>query len=200
MLSTDGVGKVAAVVLAAGPSVRMGRTKALLPWGDSTLAAAWVERFQRAGVETVVVVCGAERPLIEAAVEARCVGTPNPAQDGMRESLVAGLDALPADQPAFFTPVDVPPVRVETLRAMLDAYDDNGRPFAVVPAFDDHTGNPVLAGPDLIRRVFEGEPGDRVDELLAWATRRQVLLRTDDMAAFGDMDTPEQYARWAPST
>lgn len=198
MLSTDRVRNIGAVILAAGRSERMGRSKALLPWGDQTLCGAWVDRFREAGVRDIVVVAGPELPVLSEAIDATFVQSIDPEQDGPRESLVLGLDALPSDTPAFFTPVDVPPVSADTLRALMNAYEDAAQPFAVVPQRKERTGHPVLAGPDLVKRIFEGERGDRVDELLAWATRRQVLVQIDDRAAFVDMNDTATYEKWAP--
>ena len=51
-------GRIAALVLAAGYSSRMGDFKPLLPLGRSTVAQEVVERFHRAGIEDVRVIAG----------------------------------------------------------------------------------------------------------------------------------------------
>jgi CTP:molybdopterin cytidylyltransferase MocA len=48
----------AGVLLAAGESVRMGRPKPLLPWGDTTLVEYQVGEMLGAGLERVIVVLG----------------------------------------------------------------------------------------------------------------------------------------------
>ena len=51
--------KIAALLLAAGLSTRMGTTsKALLPWGSTTLINYQVESLRNAGVELIIVVTG----------------------------------------------------------------------------------------------------------------------------------------------
>lgn len=184
----------------------MGRTKALLPWGDVTLLAAWIDRFLSAGAEEVVVVLGAEFDAVRAAVEpslpaperVRWVQNPDPAGTGPRESLLLGLDQLPADSPAWFTPVDVPVVRAASLRALLDAWRGAAQPLAAIPRYENRPGHPVLVGPLFVQRLFAGEPGDRIDELLAWATRRLVHVDLDDPRVLGDMDDPAAYQEAAP--
>jgi CTP:molybdopterin cytidylyltransferase MocA len=121
----------------------------------------------------------------------------------MRESLLIGLDALPADALAFFTPIDVPVVGAACIAAVRDAWiardRDGDTPLAALPSFRRRHGHPVLAGPDFVARLFEGQRGDRVDELLAWATRRLAVVDLDDGRCVRDMDTPEDYSAFAPS-
>jgi len=190
----------------------MGRTKALLPWGSQCLVAAWVERFTEAGVSPIVVVLGGDAGMIRAAAEADMPGgaevlwVTNPAPDatGPRESLLLGLDALPADGPAWFTPVDVPPAELATLQRITRAWTEavqqrEVQPLAAVPVFGDVMGHPVLAGPEFVARLFQGEAGDRIDELLQWATRRLVRVPVDAQAVLADMNSPEDYRGQAPT-
>lgn len=188
----------------------MGRTKALLPWGDRPLVAAWVERFLAAGAEQVAIVLGAEAPVIRAAVEpglpepdrVRWVENRDPDNTGPRESLLLGLDCLPADCPAWFTPVDVPVVRAASLQALAMAWAasiaSGDQPFAAIPTHGGAPGHPVLAGADFVQRLFQGEPGDRIDHLLAWATRRLLHAAVEDPRVVGDMDDVAAYQAAAP--
>ena len=58
--------RVAAVVLAAGSSTRMGRNKLLLDLGGETLVRRAVRAAVDAGVDEVVVVLGHEEPRVRA--------------------------------------------------------------------------------------------------------------------------------------
>ncbi len=191
----------------------MGRTKALLPWGDRSLLAAWIDRFHEAGAAYVAVVLGAEFELVRAAVEpslergdrVRWVQNQDPDGTGPRESLLIGLDSLPADGPAWFTPVDVPVVRIATLLALQTAWREaaaqttgGAEPMAAIPRHDGKQGHPVFGGPAFIERLFQGEPGDRIDELLSWATRRLAFADVVDPRVQGDMDDLAAYRSEAP--
>ncbi len=191
----------------------MGRTKALLPWGDRSLLAAWIDRFVDAGAAHVAVVLGAEFALIRAEVEpaltcgdqVRWVQNLDADTTGPRESLLLGLDSLPADGAAWFTPVDVPVVRTATLIAVATAWREAAaqttggvEPLASIPRHDGRHGHPVFGGPSFIQRLFQGEPGDRIDELLSWATRRLAFADVDDARAVVDMDDLAAYQREAP--
>src|SRR5690606_22119320 len=61
---------LAAIVLAAGASSRMGRPKALLPWGDRTLLEHELATLDEAGVTEVVVVIGRHAQQIRRALGA----------------------------------------------------------------------------------------------------------------------------------
>ncbi len=183
----------------------MGRSKPLLPWGGDLLLGAWIRRFRDAGFGPVAVVCGDDLDAVRAAVgaddDALWITNPDVDGTGPRESLLLALDALPADLPAWFTPVDVPVVAPEVLAAVASAYRarvaEGGSPLVALPTYGGRDGHPVLAGPDFIRRLYEGEPGDRIDAVFAWATRRLVRVPVQDEAVLGNMNRPEDYVRFA---
>lgn len=198
-----------AVILAAGRGHRMGRSKALLPWGDRTLLEAWVARFREAGIERIVAVVGADGDAIEAAVAGDLgilwARNPEPDTTGPRESLLLGLDLLPPDVPAWFTPVDTPVVNSAVLRRMRRAWtraaeaDPEGPgPLVAMPSYRRQSGHPTLAGRSFIAHLYEGERGDRIDAVLSWATRRQVIVEVDDVRVVGNMNRPRDYEAFAP--
>ena len=190
---------ISAVVLAAGRSERMGRAKAALPWGRGTLLDGWIARFRQAGIGDIVVVTGEDGAVVRDALEGtappglRWATNPDPAGSGLRESLLLGLDAGPTGSAAFFVPVDVPVVGEGVVTAMLQRWTADVDAFAVVPECHGRTGHPVLASARMVARLYEGERGDRVDELLAWANHRVLRATVDDDRILRDMDTPEDY-------
>ncbi len=85
---------IAAIVTAAGASSRMGRPKALLPWGDVPLVAHQVEMLARFGVRSVVVL-GARAHDIAPWVPAEATIVHNEAwADGRSGSIEAGAAAV----------------------------------------------------------------------------------------------------------
>ncbi|MEY8021836.1 NTP transferase domain-containing protein [Muriicola sp. SD30] len=61
--------KITALILAAGASSRMGRTKQLLPWGNSTLLGNAVSTAHESGLEEILVVLGAKANTIKATLD-----------------------------------------------------------------------------------------------------------------------------------
>ena len=69
------LGRVAAVVLAAGSSSRMGQAKQLLPWArGGTVIGTVVQGLQASGLSEIVVVVGQGREAVEGAVVAALLG------------------------------------------------------------------------------------------------------------------------------
>ena len=99
-----------AIVLAAGGSTRMGRTKALLPWGERTLVEAHVQAL-RPHVDRVVVVVGADGEAVRRALPptVTVVDAPDWERTGPSDSARLGLRAVPEATSALITPVDVVP-------------------------------------------------------------------------------------------
>src|SRR5204863_1096037 len=117
---------IPAVVLAAGLSTRMGRSKPLLPLGNGdTFVSRIVRSFLEAGVDDVVVVLGYEADavassLIESGVAARLVINES-YQAGQLSSVLRGLNTIdrPGVAAMLLTLVDVPLVSPATIRAVV---------------------------------------------------------------------------------
>src|SRR5687768_6293605 len=108
--------QIAAIILAAGRAARMGRPKQLLDWGGRALVRVAAEHALAAPIDQVLVVAGAARDDVAAALEnlpLRIIDNPDYAV-GQSTSLRAGIAALGSevaaalvmlgDQP-FVTPV-----------------------------------------------------------------------------------------------
>jgi CTP:molybdopterin cytidylyltransferase MocA len=91
---------IPAVVLAAGKSSRMGRTKALLPIGSSgeTFLTRIIRVLREGGVERIVVVIGGDAAGVRASLprdDASSTTVENPHyEDGQLSSLLVGLHAV----------------------------------------------------------------------------------------------------------
>ncbi|HLF81383.1 MAG TPA: NTP transferase domain-containing protein, partial [Anaerolineales bacterium] len=89
---------IAAVLLAAGESRRMGRPKLTLPWGPGgSVVSQVVARFREAGADPVLVVTGGDRKEVERALDdsgVHCLFNPNYRQGGMLSSIKVGLGRL----------------------------------------------------------------------------------------------------------
>jgi molybdenum cofactor cytidylyltransferase len=141
---------IAAILLAAGESTRMGRLKQLLPWGGTTLVAWQVAQLRQAGAEEVIVVLGHEADQVRPAVPAEARVVVNEAyKQGRAISLRAGAEATPegteavlilsADQPR---PAWLPRALIEHWRA--------DRPLVMSPRFDRGYGHPILIDGSLL--------------------------------------------------
>src|SRR5262249_30575017 len=137
---------IAAVVLAAGLSRRMGTSKLLLAYEGTTVLRRATERVLAAGVWGVIVVVGPEHDAAAralAALPVRFAVNPRP-EVGQGSSVGAGVRALaPGTTAVLIALGDQPGVPPSVIPALLEAIKARGKSIAV-PRYADGLGNPVL--------------------------------------------------------
>jgi molybdenum cofactor cytidylyltransferase len=185
---------IAAILLAAGESTRMGRLKQLLPWGGTTLIDWQVRQFTQAGVDTVVVVLGHAADDVQAALPSATRVTLNEDyRQGRASSLRRGAQAIDAPPDALLVlSVDQP--RPAWLSRRLIERWLLEKPLVVSPRFVDKFGHPVLLDGSLLselREVDEGSLGLRavIDRHLDTAAVEEVHNARINV----DLNTPADY-------
>jgi len=188
---------VAAVVLAAGRSTRMGSNKMLADLRGEALIRRTLEPILASRARPVIVVTGHEPQLLARAIaglEATPVHNPRYAQ-GLSTSLIAGIAAVPETASAALICLgDMPLVGAHLLDRLIAAFEVASAAGAVVPARAGEWGNPVLVG----RRLFpligdlEGDAGARK---LLRGRPDVTVLEVEDASILTDADTPEALQR-----
>jgi molybdenum cofactor cytidylyltransferase len=195
---------LAAIVLAAGRSTRMGggRNKLLEPLDGRPLVRHAVEAAIASGVSPVVVVTGHAADLVRSALEGLPVEFVHNERFamGLSTSVVAGLAALPSHVAGTFIQLgDMPRVTAGHLKSLAAGFSpDDGR-SVIVPVNGGKRGNPVLWGRTLFPAMREIS-GDSCARHLLGAHSEVVVevdLATD--AIFLDVDTPDALERIATS-
>src|SRR5690606_12967577 len=113
---------IAAVVLGAGESRRMGRPKLLLPYGEMTIVERIVQQLAESGVGEFLVVLGHEPEPLRRLLAPHGVRTVLNSDHtrGMLSSVRAGVRALPPDAEAFMVCLgDQPTLCAETVDALI---------------------------------------------------------------------------------
>jgi CTP:molybdopterin cytidylyltransferase MocA len=187
--------RVSAILLAGGASSRMGRAKALLEYRGETFLDRQIALYASIGAR-VICVLGHDAGLIAGSLrrvrEALLVLNPQPEQ-GQLSSLQCGLRALCQDTEAFFfTPVDSPGVRRETLAMLLDSFEKDAADFWQ-PSVRGVRGHPVLAPARMAAALLALPPEASARDLIRRS--RRCILETADEGAVLDIDTPEDYRR-----
>ena len=155
----------AAVVLAAGGSSRLGRTKQLEPWGGTNLISHVLARTAEFPVAEVWVVLGhdIDRILGESDLGDAYVIENLEWEEGIASSLRVALDALTrlskCDQ-ALVVIGDQPDIPVEVVEQLLASHQKEGRPVTL-PKYRYTWGNPVIVERSLWPRLMslEGDEG-----------------------------------------
>jgi molybdenum cofactor cytidylyltransferase len=198
---------IAAVVLAAGKSTRMGIPKATLPVASSqaegandTFLTRILRTFADAGVDGVVVVIGHDRETIVESVVSRHF-TPrfviNPHyESGQLSSILAGLDAVdrPDVECMLLTLVDVPLVSAETVGRVIERYRQTHAPI-VRPVSGSRHGHPVLIDRRLFGELRAADPSSGAKPVVRAHVSPEGDVEVNDEGAFADVDTPEDYQR-----
>jgi molybdenum cofactor cytidylyltransferase len=187
--------QVAAIVLAAGRSTRMGGpNKLLAEISGKPLVRIAAEQALASRAGPVIVVTGHERARVAAALgdlPVRLVDNPDFAH-GLSTSLKVGLAAVPpAADGAIVCLGDMPQVSSQLIDRLVDAFDPERGSLVVVPTIDGKRGNPVVWSrrffPDLTK--LEGDVGAR--HLIKSYAEVVTEVPVKDAAALTDVDTPE---------
>ncbi len=189
--------RLAAVVLAAGRSSRMGELKPLLPLGESSVLARAVAVFAGVGIDDVRVVVGWRADEVAAAAQALGVPTAlNPDwRRGMFSSVATGLASLDAGvERVFLLPVDCALVRSETVGRLARAA--LARPAPVVyPVFAGRRGHPPLIARASLPADLGDEPRGGLRDLLGSHDAAALEVETGDPGTLIDLDRPADYSR-----
>jgi len=179
---------IAAIVLAAGKSSRMGANKLLLPLDGHSLVWHAINTACASSADVVLVVLGNEAERVAAALSpGRYQRVDNPRfAEGLSTSLQAGLDALPENvDGALILLADMPFTASATLEALLAAareapdriaaMNQGGRPIppvywpcALFAALHDIRGDEggrslLMLSPEAVHLVAMAQPEEALD-------------------------------------
>lgn len=199
LIESEGNRNIAAVVLAAGRSTRMGGpNKLLAELNGKKLVRTVAEQALESRASPVIVVTGHQHKDVERALEGldvQFVHNPDFA-DGLATSVRTGITAVPekADG-AIICLGDMPLVCTETMDRLIDALSPDQGSLIVVPVNDGRRGNPVLWS----RRLFgeltalTGDFGAR--HLIVKHAEAVIEVEVGGRGPFLDIDTPEALIR-----
>jgi molybdenum cofactor cytidylyltransferase len=204
-VDADGNRKVAAVILAAGRSTRMGGpNKLLAELGGKTLVRIVAEQALASKASDVIVVTGHQAAEVEKSLQGlklKFVRNPDFAE-GLASSVKTGIAAVPeAADAAVVCLGDMPLIDAHLIDRLIAAFAPDRGGLIALPVSDGRRGNPVLWS----RRFFselmtlDGDIGAR--HLIAKHGEAVAEVPVEGHGAFLDIDTPQalEAARLAPS-
>ncbi|HVV80041.1 MAG TPA: molybdopterin-binding/glycosyltransferase family 2 protein [Pseudolabrys sp.] len=191
--------QVAAVVLAAGRSTRMGAVnKMIAEIGGKPLVRIATEQALASRASPVIVVTGHERDKVEAALKGlnvRFANNPDYAE-GLGTSLRTGVAAVPAEADgAIILLGDMPQIDAKLIDKLIAAFDPEKGALVVVPTIEGRRGNPVIWArrffPELM--AVTGDVGAR--HIIGNVVESVAEVAVTDPAITVDVDTPDVLAR-----
>jgi molybdenum cofactor cytidylyltransferase len=185
------------IILAAGEGKRIGRPKALLPFGSRTLLEYVVDKCNRAGYQGRLIVLGADHEKIVRGLSlsgTEVVVNEN-YEKGQTSSIKRALEAMPGEVEGFLIfPVDVPLVTIDECRKILAAFE-RGKGMIVVPSYGNKRGHPALF--DITYREEFLSLGDEepAHKIIRAHEDRITYMVTDNRFVLFDIDTEEDYRK-----
>ncbi len=188
---------IAAILLAAGRSRRMGAFKPLLPFGGVCVAEACVASLRAGGAGRVVVVVGHRGAEVRAALahlEGLSFAVNEAEGSEMGVSVARGVEALSdAAEAVLVALVDQPAVPPSEIERLVEARRRTGARL-VLPEWEGRGGHPLLVDLSLREELLNVVPEKGLRALLD--AHRAEVLRVPAASPYiaRDMDTWEDYA------
>jgi molybdenum cofactor cytidylyltransferase len=189
---------IAAVLLAAGSSSRMGEPKQLLHWGQRTLVEHAADALLLTGCRPVVVVLGHQAERVREVLTGKplSIVTHNGFAAGLGSSLAAGVAAALMEAPeleaVLVTLCDQPRVDAVVLARLIAAYN-RARPAILASSYAGTRGVPAVFRRDVLGMLAQLDAGSGAKALLA---RHDLDVQSIELPeAADDVDTKEDYAR-----
>jgi molybdenum cofactor cytidylyltransferase len=188
--------QIAAIILAAGASTRMGTPKQLLPWRGRSLLRSITETAIAANCYPIIVVLGAYSMQIQPEVHDLPVQVvDNPAwQIGMGSSISSGIQALLRQDIVIDATIlllcDQPFVSVHTIQQMRSIYETTHQPIVA------STYNKTIGVPALFHTKFFPELADlHQSEGAKVVIQRHLssVAKFDFPQGALDIDSPQEY-------
>lgn len=185
--------RIAAIVLAAGRSTRMGDdNKLLLKFNDKTMVNYVVEQLKESRASDIYVVTGNESEAIKKSIKAQVKFVHNPNFfHGLSTSLKVGMEALPSDVDAAMICLgDMPYITSENYNDLIVSFEEGK---IIVPTTNSKIGNPLIFAREYFTDfdLLEGDKGAR--KLLKDYPDKIKEVELGTEAIFQDIDTPDEY-------
>lgn len=196
---------IAAIVLAAGESRRMGSPKARLPYpeadgSESTFLDHLLATFLGSRAEPVVVVLGHDADALARELDfgsARVVVNES-YREGMLSSIQAGIRELVdagggiGVDGALVCPVDHPDIDPGVVDALVERFERDPRPV-ILPVYRGRRGHPVLFSSDVFSELLSA-PNTVGARQVVWDHQEDLLeVEVSDAGVTIDIDTPSDY-------
>lgn len=147
--------KVAAILLAAGQSTRMGFHKGFLPWHGKTLFEHQLQVLEASKLSDIIVVTGFEsEPFLKIAKDYTVTAVTNTNYlNGKCSSILAGLQIVSKETEAIVIVAVDQPTEASIIHQLIEALHTNNSLIAV-PVYCEKRGHPVLFSTKIMKDLL----------------------------------------------
>ncbi len=191
--------KAAGILLAAGASVRMGKTKQLLPLGGGTMLARVLNEVLGSDLDKVILVLGHQVQEIKDAlgpilhVPRLKVVENKQYERGISSSIIAGLSAVKdINDHAMILLADMPRISSRLINLLLHNYLDSHLPLGAVTVKNKRS-HPVIFSRSLFNELLELRGDVGAKSLFQKYDDQVCLVEADEYYDDRDIDTLEDY-------
>lgn len=187
-----GKAKIAAVILAAGPSRSLRFPKALAPFAGKTALEIAIANCK--GLEPLIVVLGCNATRVRGSVPrgVRVVVNRN-WRTGQLSSLLAALRWVPRGAALLVHPVDHPLLTREIVQRLCRAFARRiAKQAIVLPIFRGRVGHPAIFAPEIRNELRRAKTAR---EIVYRDPRRVKFVKVNSPAVCLDFDSPASYRR-----
>jgi len=187
--------RLAAVVLAAGKSERMGTNKLLLEVGGRAIIDRLLDTLDSSSVEEVFVVLGHRPEDLRPFVCAHCAeAVLNPSyEEGMTSSFKAGLRRVSADA-AFLILGDQVGLDLGLIDRMARKMTSDPGALIVSPVYEGRRGHPVLFRRVIFKDIMDMAVNETLRDVVERHEGTHRLVKGNVWSTL-DMDTPEEFEK-----
>ncbi len=187
---------IAATVISAGTSSRMGYPKALLEFHGRTFLETILDALRAVGVQRRVVVLGPDADKILKHIGLRDVTVLSTERleagpIGSIRAAIREVQAHPVDG-LLVWPVDMPQVTIATVETLLEQFRGSDRPI-VVPEFRGTRGHPIIFGRAVFDELLAAPDAEGARAVVRADAGRVLRVPVDDPAVVKVLNTPEEY-------
>ena len=187
---------IAATILSAGDSARMGYPKALLEFRGRTFLQSILEASAALGIQRRIVVLGpsGDKILKNHDLDDVTVVWTEKFKAGPIGSIRAAIREIQPHpvEGLLVWPVDMPHVTIATVELLLDGFRA-GRSAIAVPTFEGKGGHPVIFGRAVFEELLDTPDGEGAKPVVRADPGRVLKVEVDDPAVVEDLNTPSEY-------